>query len=216
MNIKIRNEQPNDYRKVEEITREAFWNLYCPGCNEHFIVHNLRKHEDFIEELAFVIMVDDEIIGSIHYSKSKIIAKDGNEYEAITFGPVSILPKLHRQGFGRLLIEHSIQAARNLGYKSIIIGGYPYHYETYGFVGAKKYGLSLPDGNFYTGIMALPLEEGALDGISGMVYFSEAMEPDETRLADFDKTFPYKEKKIQDSQLQFERTISQLDTKNYN
>ncbi|MBC1372474.1 N-acetyltransferase [Listeria booriae] len=215
MNIKIRQERPSDYRKVEEITREAFWNLYCPGCNEHFIVHNLRNHEDFIEELAFVITADDEIIGSIHYSKSKIIAKDGKEYETITFGPVSILPKLQRQGFGRALIEHSIQAARNLGYKAIIIGGFPYHYETYGFVGAKKYHISLPDGNFYTGIMALPLVEGALDGVSGNVYFSEAMEPDETQLDEFDKVFPDKEKRIQESQLQFEIAVSELDTKNY-
>ncbi|MEG0295507.1 MAG: N-acetyltransferase [Clostridium sp.] len=215
MDIKIRNEVPSDYRKVEEVTREAFWNLYCPGSNEHLIIHNLRKHEDFIKELSFVIEVDGEIIGSIHYSKSKIISRDGKEYETITFGPVSILPKLHRKGFGRALIEHSIEVARNLGYKSIIIGGYPYHYETYGFVGAKKYGIALPDGNFYTGIMALPLYEGALDEVSGVVYFSEAMEPDETMLNEFDKQFPYKEKKVQESQLQFEIAVSELDINNY-
>lgn len=216
MDIKIRNEIPSDYRKVEEITREAFWNLYCPGSNEHLIVHNLRNHEDFITELAFVIEVDGEIIGSIHYSKSKIISKDGKEYETITFGPVSILPKLHRKGFGRALIEHSIEVAKKLGYKSIIIGGFPYHYETYGFVGAKKYGISLSDGNFYTGIMALPLVEGALDEVSGSIYFSETMEPDETMLDEFDKEFPYKEKKVQESQLQFEIAVSELDTNNYN
>lgn len=216
MDIKIRNEIDSDYKKVEEITREAFWNLYCPGCNEHLIVHCLRNHKDFIKELAFVIELDGDIIGSIHYSKSKVISKDGKEYETITFGPVSILPNLHRKGFGRLLIEHSIQVARDLGYKAIIIGGYPYHYETYGFTSAKKYGISLPDGNFYKGIMALPLYEGALDGISGNVYFSEVMEPNETMLEEFDKGFSYKEKKVQESQLQFEIAVSELDTNTYN
>lgn len=215
MGIKIRNELPSDYRKVEEITREAFWNLYCPGSNEHLIVHNLRNHEDFIKELTFVIEVDGEIIGSIHYSKSKIISKDGTEYGTITFGPVSILPKLHRKGYGRALIEHSIQVAKSLGYKAIIIGGYPYHYETYGFVGAKKYSIALPDGNFYTGIMALPLYETALDGVSGMICFSHALETDETMLDAFDKEFPYKEKKVQDSQSQFEIAVSQIDTNLY-
>ncbi|MGL5616726.1 MAG: GNAT family N-acetyltransferase [Sarcina sp.] len=216
MDIKIRNEIASDYRRVEEITREAFWNLYCPGSNEHLIVHNLRTHKDFIKELAFVIELDGEIIGSIHYSNSKIISKDGVEYETITFGPVSILPKLHRKGFGRLLIEHSINAARDLGYKAIIIGGYPYHYQSYGFVGAKKYGISLADGNFYTGIMALPLYKGALNGVSGIIYFSEVMEPDEVSLEEFDKGFPYKEKKVQESQLQFEAAVSELDSNTYN
>lgn len=215
MEIKIRNELPSDYRKVEEITREAFWNLYCPGCNEHLIVHNIRNHEDFIKELAFVIEVDGEVIGSIHYSKSKIISKDGTEYGTITFGPVSVLPKLHRKGFGRALIEHSIQAAKSLGYKAIIIGGYPHHYETYGFVGAKKYNIALPDANYYTGIMALPLYETALDGVSGMIYFSNGLEIDETMLDAFDKEFAYKEKKVQDSQSQFEMAVSQIDTNLY-
>ncbi|MGL5312107.1 MAG: GNAT family N-acetyltransferase, partial [Peptostreptococcaceae bacterium] len=164
----------------------------------------------------FVIEEDGEIIGSIHYSKSKVISKDGKEYETITFGPVSILPKLHRKGFGRMLIEHSIQAAKDLGYRAIIIGGYPYHYETYGFVGAKKYGIALPDGNFYTGIMALPLYEGALNDVNGVVYFSEAMEPDEAMLDEFDKEFPYMEKKVEECQLEFEAAVSELDTKNYN
>lgn len=216
MDIKIRNEMPSDYRKVEEITREAFWNLYCPGSNEHLIVHNLRNHKDFIKELSFVVEINGEIVGSIHYSKSKIISGDGKSYETITFGPVSILPKLHRKGFGRALIEYSIQAAKNLGYKSIIIGGYPYHYKTYGFVGSKKYDIALPDGNFYTGIMALPLYEGSLDEVSGIIYFSEVMEPDKTMLDEFDKGFTYKEKKEQESQLQFEIAVSELDTNNYN
>lgn len=211
MEIEIRHEKPEDYYKVEQVTRDAFWNLYCPGCNEHWIVHGLREHPDFIPELSFVIEVDGEIAGSIFYSHSKVMGQDGREHGTITFGPVSISPHLHRKGLGRVLITHSIQEAGKLGYPAIVIGGYPYHYAPYGFVGAKKYGISLPDGNYYTGIMALPLFEGGLDGISGCIHFSEALEPSETLLEEFDKQFPPKEKRVTESQARFERAVSELD-----
>ncbi|MGL5415346.1 MAG: GNAT family N-acetyltransferase [Clostridium sp.] len=215
MVIKVRNEMVSDYERVEWITREAFWNLYCPGCNEHLIVHNLRKHKDFIKELAFVIEADGAVIGSIHYSKSKVISSNGDEYETITFGPVSILPSLQGKGFGKILIQHSIDAARNLGYKGIIIGGYPSYYKKYDFIGSKKYEISLSDGNFYTGIMALPLYENALNDINGVIHFSESMEPSEDMLKEFDIKFPYKEKEVCESQLQFQKAVSELDTTIY-
>ena len=211
MNLTIRNEVPSDYRLVEEIAREAFWNLYCPGCNEHLIIHNMRSHIDFIPELAFVIELDQKVVGSIFYTHSKVLLVNGNEQKTITFGPVSILPQFHRKGLGRALITHSIEAAKKLGYQAIIIGGYPYHYKTYGFEDSKKYGISLPDGNYYTGIMALPLCEGALDDISGMLYFSDVYETDESNLEAFDKTFPSRIKCIQESQKEFELAISELD-----
>ncbi|HAX74098.1 MAG TPA: hypothetical protein DCY20_11285 [Firmicutes bacterium] len=108
MNITIRREQLADYRTVESVTREAFWNLYCPGCNEHLIINKLRTHADFIPELSFVIEVDGQIVGSIFYTHSKIVTEGQTEYPTITFGPVSILPSFHRQGLGRKLITHSI------------------------------------------------------------------------------------------------------------
>lgn len=211
MMLNIRNEQPGDYRASEEVTREAFWNLYCPGCVEHFIVHTMRNHPDFIPELAFVAELDGKVIGSIFYTRSKIIARDDRQYDVVTFGPVSILPRLHRRGFGRTLITHSIRAATDLGYRAILIGGYPYHYEPYGFVGAKKYGISMPDGKYYTGIMALPLCEGALDGMRGSLHFSTAFEPDESGFAEFDGTFPPAEKRVQESQRQFEKASTEID-----
>lgn len=215
MDIKIRREEHKDYRKVEEVAREAFWNLYCPGCNEHLIINTMRTHTDFIPELAFVIELDDKIVGSIFYTHSKVISEDGSEHKTITFGPVSILPNLHRKGLGKTLISYSIKEAKRLGYNSIIIGGYPYHYEPYGFTGAKKYGISMPDGNYYTGIMTLPLYEGALDGVSGNVYMSDVYDPDENNLDEFDKGFPLKEKQEQKSQKEFEKAVSEIDTKQY-
>lgn len=214
-NITVRREEPRDYRVVEEITRDAFWNLHSPGCDEHLIVHCLRKHSDFIPELTFVIELEGNIAGGIFYSHSKVVDKNKAEHKTLTFGPVSIAPHLHRQGLGRILISHSIAEAKKLGHRAIIIGGYPYHYQTYGFTGAKKYGISATDGNYYVGILALPLFEGALDNVSGCIHFTEAMETDERELEQFDKGFPQKEKLVKDSQAEFEKVSAKIDTKDY-
>ncbi|MBA2861742.1 GNAT family N-acetyltransferase [Methanococcus maripaludis] len=211
MDIIIRNENPKDYRIVEEIAREAFWNLYFPGCHEHFVIHNMRKHVDFIKELSFVIEVNGEIVGGIFYTHSKIVSKDNNEYKTISFGPVFISPKFHGKGLGRKLITYSIKIAKEMGYRAILTLGYPYHYEPYGFLSGKKYNLSMPDGKFHKGLLALPLYEGALDNISGYVVFSEALEANDDEVNEFDKSFPPKEKKFQESQLEYEMTISMLD-----
>lgn len=215
MNITIRHETPNDYRIVETITREAFWNLYCPGCREHLIAHNLRKHHDFMPELTFVIELDGEIVGSIFYSHAKIVDADNHEHKIISFGPVSIAPGLHRMGLGRQLITHSINEAKRLGHRAIILGGYPYHYKPYGFEGSKKYGISMPDGKYYTGIMALELYPGALDGITGVVHFSEGMYPDDNELEAFEKNFPPKEKAVTESQREFEKAVAEIDAREY-
>lgn len=211
MSIKIRNENPKDYRVVEEIAREAFWNLYFPGCHEHFVVHKMRSHKDFIEELSFVIEIDGEIVGAIFYTHSKIVSKDNKEYKTISFGPVFISPKFHRQGLGRKLITHSIKTAKEMGYSAILTLGYPYHYEPYGFLGGKKYNISMPDGKFYKGLLVLPLYEGALDNISGYAVFSDVLEVSDDEVDGFDKSFPPKEKKFQESQVEFETASSMLD-----
>ena len=211
MNIKIRHENKSEYRIVENIAREAFWNLYFPGCDEHLIVNKIRKSPDFIKELSFIIEVNDEIAGAIFYTHSKIVSKDNIEYPTISFGPVFILPKYHRQGLGRMLISHSIEKAKELGYKAILTLGYEYHYSPYGFIGGKNYNISMPDGNFYKGLLVLPLYEGALNNISGSLYLSDIFEVTEEEIADFDSTFPYKEKKIQPSQKEFEIAASMLD-----
>ena len=211
MNIEIRKEDPRDYRKVEEVAREAFWNLYFPGAAEHVAVNKLRKSKDFIPELTYVIEIDGEIAGAIFYSHSKVVSIDGTEHKTISFGPVFISPSMHRIGLGRKLISHSINEAKKLGYRAITTLGYPYHYEPYGFLGGKVYNISMADGNFYKGLLVLPLYEGALNNISGYAVFSDALEPTEEEIEEFDKTFPYKEKKLQESQREFKITSSMLD-----
>lgn len=115
--INIRNEQPSDYRQVEEITRKAFWNLYYPGASEHYLVQTMRSHNDYMPELSFVIEENSKIIGSIHFTHAKIITPTGEEILIIHFGPVSITPKLHRQGYGRKLITHAIERAKALEHR---------------------------------------------------------------------------------------------------
>ncbi|MGL6194413.1 MAG: GNAT family N-acetyltransferase [Thermoguttaceae bacterium] len=216
MTINIRLETESDHFTVETITRQAFWNLYVPGCNEHLIVHNLRSHTDCIPELCFVIEQDNEIVGSIFYSKSKVVDFDGSETKTITFGPVSINPKFHRTGLGRKLISYSIEQAKAQGYGAIVIGGFPYHYKTYGFVGAKKFNIALDDGNYYTGIMALPLIDGYLDNIrKGVIHFSQGMTPDESLLDAFDANFPPMIKETKESQMLFEEAVAMIDTRSY-
>lgn len=202
---------PGDYDALMNLLREAFWNLYKPGCEEHFLADKILKHPDYIPELSFLIEKDGEPAGCILYTHSKVADAGGNEYATITFGPVCIAPPLHRQGLGRALISHSIAEAKRLGFGAIIIGGFPYHYHTYGFEGTKKYGISMPDGKFYTGIMALPLYDGALDGVRGKMLFSDSMNIDPQEAEDFDKRFAHKEKLVLPCQADYERAAADID-----
>ncbi len=211
MNINIRNEEPKDYRRVEEVARVAFWNLYFPGGHEHYVVHKMRNHPDFIRELSFVIEVDERIEGAIFHTHSKIVAGACLEYKTISFGPVFISSDFHRKGLGKKLITHSIRIAKEMRYQAILTLGYPYHYEPYGFVGGKKYSISMPDGKFYKGLLALPLREGALDNISGYADFSDVFDVTQDEVDEFDKSFPSKEKKYQASQDEYVAASLMLD-----
>lgn len=211
MNISIRSEESKDYRRVEEIAREAFWNLYFPGCHEHYVIHKMRGHKDFINELTFLIEVDGQIAGAIFYTHSKIVSRDGKEYKTISFGPVFISPEYHRRGLGKMLIEHSIRVAKEMGHRAILTLGYPYHYEPYGFLGAKKYNISMEDGNFYKGLLALPLYEGALNHISGYAQFSDVFEVSQEEVDLYDRQFTPKEKGYQESQKEYEISASMID-----
>ncbi len=133
MNIIIRNELERDYKRVEEVARDAFWNLYLPGASEHVVVNKIRNHKDHIKELTFVIEVNGNIEGGIFYTHSKVILENGNKIDTISFGPVFISPVFHRKGLGRKLITHSIEKAKEMGVNAIMTLGYPYHYKPYGF-----------------------------------------------------------------------------------
>lgn len=201
MNVSIRLEEENDYRKVEFITREAFWNVYKPGCDEHLIVHKIRKVPAFIKELCFVACVDDEIVGNIIYSRAKVINDSIKEFEVLCMGPIGVLPFFQGQGIGSLLMNHSIEKAKELGYKAIIIFGNPNYYHRFGFTNAKEYGIQTSSGESFEAFMALELYDGGLNGISGKYYEDEVFEIEKDELEIFEKEFPHKEKRVTDTQL---------------
>lgn len=128
MNISIRLEKEKDYRAVECLTREAFWDLYHPGCSEHFIVHKIRKVTAFVKELSLIACNKDRIVGSIIYSRAKVIDVKDEVFEVLCMGPVSVLPSFQRKGIGSLLMRHSIEKAKKLGFKAIVLFGDPRYY----------------------------------------------------------------------------------------
>lgn len=209
MNIEIRLEKESDYRTVEELTREAFWDIHVPGCNEHYLLHNLRQSADFIPELDFVALDGGVIAGNIVYSKAALTDAGGKHHEVITFGPVSVLPSYQKQGVGSALILHSLQAAKELGFPTVLIYGDPRYYSRFGFRCAEKYDICSSDGKYSVALMALPLKPNALNAISGRFEECAAFNMDEDAFAVYEATFPFKEKKITESQQTF-KIISSL------
>lgn len=201
--LRIRNEQENDYRLVEEITRKAFYNLYIPGCAEHYLVHVMRSHEDFLPELDFVIEEDGQVIGNIMYTKAWLTDEQGEEREILTFGPLSVLPGYQRKGYGKQLIEHSFQKAVELGYDVVVIFGNPGNYVSRGFVSCKKHNVCMEDGSFPAAMMVKELSAGALDGRKWVYRDSPVMQIDEAEAQRFDEGLEKMEKKHQPSQEEF-------------
>ena len=204
-NYIIRNENKNDYFAVENLTRESFWNLSFPGCNEHYFIHVMRDHKDFIPELAFVMEVDGEIIANIMYLKSKLIDENGNEKETISFGPVCVHPKYQRMGYGKILIEHSFEKAKEMGFDTVIIFGNPDNYVARGFKSCIRFNVCLDGGYFPAPLLVKELKENQFDGRRWFYNESDASAPcaDEEAVENFDKNFPPKEKGWQPSQEEF-------------
>ena len=201
MTISIRWEEPDDFRAVEDLTREAFWDVYRPGCCEHLIVHKLRKAPAFVKELGYVACDNGKIVGNIMYSRAKVIDDRDQEHAVLCMGPLSVLPSHQGSGIGSLLMNHSIARARELGCKAIIIFGNPRYYQRFGFKNAAEYGIQTAAGENLAAFMVLELGAGALNGISGKFHEDKVFEIDDAELENFEKGFPYKEKHITDTQL---------------
>lgn len=200
MNISVRLEEGKDFRNVEFLTREAFWDLYRPGCCEHFIVHKMRKVPAFVKELSYIAVDEYTITGSIIYSKAKVISDQSKEYEVLCMGPISVLPSYQRKGVGSLLMTHSIEMAKKLGFKAVILFGNPDYYKRFGFINAEKYDIKTSSGVNFDAFMVLELTKGALNGISGKFYEDKVFEIEDKELELFDREFPFKEKHITETQ----------------
>lgn len=191
----IRNETEADYKAVEELTRKAFYNQYVPGCTEHYLVHIMRGHEDFIPELDFVAELDGKVIANIMYTKAKLRDEQGTEKEILTFGPISVLPEYQRMGYGKALIEHSFEQAVKLGYDVVVIFGSPVNYVGRGFKSCKRYNICLPSGKFPAAMLVRELQTGALDGRKWFYSDSPVMNVSEEEAQRFDNTLEKMEKK---------------------
>jgi len=200
INVLLRPEEEKDFHLVENLTREAFWNIYKPGCDEHLLIHNIRKRNEFIRNLDYVAVFNDEIIGNIVYAKAKIIGIN-KEYDVITFGPVSVLPIYQKKGIGKKLIEHTITKAKKMGFNAIMIYGNPKYYERFGFKNSKEYKITDMEGNYNDALMALELFPNSLENINGKFFEGEAYKVDKKELEIFEKDFPYKEKLVLETQI---------------
>lgn len=201
--IKVRNEKESDYKTVEEITRKAFYNLYIPGCVEHYLVHIMRSHKDFIPELDFVIEKGGQVIGNVMYTKAKLTNENNEEKEILTFGPVSILPKYQRMGYGKILLEHSFKEAKELGYDTIVIFGNPGNYVSRGFKSCKKYNVCLENGRFPSAMLVKELNKDVLSGQKWIYKDSPVMNIKEEDAEKFDMNFEKIEKEYRTSQEEF-------------
>jgi predicted N-acetyltransferase YhbS len=203
MKLSIRHEVESDNREVEELTREAFWNLYVPGCDEHFLVHKMRSHPDFIPELDLVAVLDNKIVGNIMFTKAHLVDEQDKKVEITTFGPLCVLPAYQRQGIGSALISYSSQIALKRGYKVIVIHGDPHNYCKHGFKNGKDFGVSNAHGKFPYSLLVLELEKEFLKGHNWRYFESEAYEVDPVAAEEYDKLFAPKIKEYRYSQEEF-------------
>ncbi|MCL2721405.1 MAG: N-acetyltransferase [Treponema sp.] len=206
MEITLRLEEEKDYRIVENLTREAFWNNHVPGCDEHLLIHNLRKSNEFIKELDFVAIHEDKIVGNIVYVKSKV-KKEEVENSVITFGPVSVLPDYQNKGIGSKLINHTVKLAKETGYNGIIIYGDPVYYKRFGFIESKNFNITNKEKKFPVALLVLELYPGALNGIEGIFDEGKVYEVDKNEAEEFDKLFPKKEKGYSKTQDRFNELV---------
>ena len=205
MDITIRAEAKSDYRTVEEVTREAFWNLYVPGCAEHFLAHVMRNHPDFIAELDFVAIYKDKIIGNIMYTKSYVsnVQDTNHRVDTITFGPISVLPAYQGKGVGSALIKHSLKEAKAKKCKAIIIQGHPHNYCKHSIRSSKDFQISDSEGKYPYSLLVLELEKGLFQGYSWNYHYSDVYTIDPSAAEEFDQQFKPKQKQFQYTQEEF-------------
>lgn len=193
-NIIIRSETPADYRIVENLTREAFWNIYRPGCLEHYVLHTFRTDPAFVPELDLVMELNGEIIGHVMYVRSAIQTDDGREVPIMTFGPISIAPTYQHHGLGKQLLDLSMEKAREMGAGALAITGNIDFYSKSGFVVSKTLGIRYADDPEADYFLIAELEPGFLNGISGTYKDPAGYFVDKKEAEKFDSAFSPKEK----------------------
>ena len=202
-NIMIRLEKKEEHQKVENLVRESFWNVYCPGCLEHYVLHQLRNDPAFVPELDFVMFLnengkEDKLISQNMFMRTSIKSDDGRYIPIMTMGPICIKNEYKRKGYGKILLDYSLEKAAELGCGALCFEGNIDFYGKSGFKQASEYGIryhGLPEGEDASFFLCKELITGYFDGITGEYETPEGYLVDEQEAEEFDKQFPYKEKK---------------------
>lgn len=203
-NLIIRREEEKDYKTTENLVREAFWNVYREGCLEHYVLHCFRKDPAFVPELDLIMEKDGKPIGQVMYARAEIECDDGRKLPIMTFGPIGIAPEYKRKGYGKKLLDYSMEQAKKLGAGALAITGNIDFYGKSGFVPAKTKGVRYaedPEADYF---LIKELKAGFLEGVSGVYrdpegYFVADKNPND--FEEFDKTFPKKQKLKLEGQL---------------
>ena len=191
----IRLERNDEHREIENLVRESFWNVYRPGCLEHYVLHTLRDDEAFVPELDFVMEKDGRPIGQNVFVKAKIQSDDGREIPIVTMGPICITPELKRKGYGKKLLDYSLEKAAEMGFGAVCFEGNIDFYGKSGFTFASKFGIryhGLPEDADSSFFVCRELIPGYLDGITGEYATPQGYFVDEAAAEEFDKAFPHK------------------------
>ncbi len=203
-NIVIRHEEKKNYREVESLVRDSFWNVYRPGCLEHYVLHVMRESSGFIPSLDYIMYYNDVLIGQIVYYKAKLDLFDGSSLDILTMGPIAIKNEYKRQGFGKYLLDYTLDKATSLGWGGICFEGNFKFYSTCGFTYARDYGIKyhgLKEGDDDSFFFAKELKKDYFKVINGVYSTPEVYFVSEADAESFDKTFPFKVKEKLPSQI---------------
>ena len=193
----IRPERKEEYREVENLVRESFWNVYRPGCSEHYLIHVLREDPAFVKELDFVMEKDGKLIGQNISMRTLIEADDGKTIDVLTMGPIGIIPELKRKGYGKAILDYSLEKAAEMGFGAVLFEGNIGFYGNSGFDYASKFGIryhDLPEDADSSFFLCKELIPGYLDGITGVYQTPKGYYVEDADVEEFDKNFPPKEK----------------------
>ena len=193
----IRLEEEKDYKAVENLVRESFWNVYRPGCSEHYVIHVLRNDPAFVKELDFVMEKGGKLIGQNMFMRTIIDADDGREIPVLTMGPIGILPELKRKGYGKAILDYSLEKAAGMGFGAVLFEGNIAFYGKSGFDYASKFGIryhDLPENADSSFFLCRELIPGYLSGITGVYLTPPGYYVKDEDVDEFDKLFPRKEK----------------------
>ena len=202
--VTIRLEKKEEYREVENLIRESFWNVYRPGCSEHYVIHVLRDDPAFVKELDFVMEQNGRLIGQNMFMRTVINSDDGGDVDVLTMGPICITPELKRRGYGKLLLDYSLENAKEMGFGAVLFEGNIDFYGRSGFDYARNFGIryhDLPEGADDSFFLCKELVTGYLDGVTGVYQTPDGYYVDDRDVEEFDSSFPVKEKLVLPGQI---------------